>query len=561
MASLNTADDKSFVCPGCRKGRFASLGAVKAHFTSKGHELLCSPCDRRFGNVTALLKHAQQHEMPIDGSGSKSLGPSTHARKSMKQRRLQDLVDSSTPKPAESTPRQPNLKPKKLHDDSPTELIPTIQRLDKYQGHSGLLPDPPSSAELARNSKESKRSRDRSEARPVKISDTDKGQGGVKLPVINPKETVPKIQRSRKFQDRSESGSVKPDQPATKTIINEKAIRDLFGRSETAKDEGETDTGLAALNANYHVSMEVIEQDLIFRYLSARCHSITRLATLGFAFWDERAGVNRRLTKRAADNIAHYRRAPRSSHSLPKRRAIVIDCEMVRMSYGRREIAFLTAIDFLTGDVLINNYVKPDGSVSDWDTRYSGVTPYAMSKAVKEGTALAGRAGARAKLWEFMDSNTVLIGHGIINDLDALGIIHPNIVDSSIITSEAVFPTARANENLARAWSLKTLAKQLLDYDIQTSKLGHSALEDAHATRDVVIWCLRYPEHLKAWADNAREEEEARARARDETEAGRSSLCDPDASGLVRSAQDEVIPDDDLKHELESIQAAAASFF
>jgi DNA polymerase III epsilon subunit-like protein len=591
MASLNTAGDKSFICPGCQRGGFKTLGAVRAHFESKGHKLSCSPCDRPFGNITALLKHSQQHENPIDGSDSKSLGPAMQVQKSMKQQKLQNLVDSFTPKPAESGPKNP--KPKKLQDDNPTGSTPTSKRLNKSQGRSEPLPAPPSPAVLAQKSKKFKNSQDRPEALPVKITRSEKPQGGVKLPVTKPKEPVPKIQKPKKSQDRSEPVSVKPAQPGTKTIFNEKAIRDLFGRSETAKDGGKTDTGPGALNANYHVTLEPMEQDLIFRYLSARCHSDTRLATLGFVFWDERAGFNRRLSKRAVDKITHYRRVPRSSDGLPKRRAIVLDCEMVKVNFGHREIAFLTAIDFLTGSVLINNYVKPDSQVFSWDSRYSGVTPYAMNKAVKEGTALKGWEGARAKLWEFMDSDTVLIGHSLNNDLDVLGIVHSNIVDSAIITSEAVFQTARANETLTRFWSLKVLAKELLDYDIQASKKGHCALEDARATRDVVIWCLRYPEHLKAWADNAREEVEARALEREMKQTAdqktdqtmkkldkelrlRLMYYEPpaDINDTGLSWEDPTVPDlphepsvwdedvpNDFEHERESIQAAATSFF
>ncbi|KAJ5123930.1 Exonuclease RNase T/DNA polymerase III [Penicillium bovifimosum] len=592
MASLNATGDKSFICPGCRRGGFATLGAVRAHFASKGHELLCSPCDRHFGNITAFLKHSQQHEKPIDGSDSKFHGPAMQAQKGMKQRKLGDLVDSFTPKPAESTPRNP--KPKKLRNDSSTAPVPTTSEWpSESQSRTELLPAPLTSAELARKSKKSKKSQDRPEAIPVKFSGSENAEGGVRLPVTRPKEPISKTQKSRKSQDRSESVSVKPAPPATKTIFNEKAIRDLFGRSETAKDEGKTDTGPNALNANYHVTLETLEQDLIFRYLSARCHSATRLATLGFVFWDERAGFYRRSSKKVGDKFTHYRQVPRSSDGLPKRRAIVIDCEMVRMNLGQRDIAFLTAIDFLTGSVLINNYVKPDGQVVDWDSRYSGVTPYAMNKAVKEGTALKGREGARAKLWEFMDINTVLIGHSINNDLDVLGMVHPNIVDSAILTSEAVFHTARGYENLTRSWSLKALTKQLLDYDIQASSKGHSALEDARATRDVVIWCLRYPEHLKAWADNAREEVEARALEREMKQVTVDQEIDPiakrleekwtsrmmfyeppmdindsgpswydsNALGFMPSARDEVIPNDELEHELRSIQTAATSFF
>ncbi|OKP15148.1 hypothetical protein PENSUB_2190 [Penicillium subrubescens] len=35
--------------------------------------------------------------------------------------------------------------------------------------------------------------------------------------------------------------------------------------------------------------------------------------------------------------------------------------------------------------------------------------------------------------------------------------------------------------------------------DIQGGKCVHSALEDARATRKVVLWCLRHPDKFKSW--------------------------------------------------------------
>jgi hypothetical protein len=265
-------------------------------------------------------------------------------------------------------------------------------------------------------------------------------------------------------------------------------------------------------NENRHVTLEPLEQNLIFRYLSARCHSDARLAKHGYTFPPSLNEANKRPPKQLSIKRGLFREVPRfAANNASKRRAIVLDCEMVQVEEGRRELAFLTAIDFLTGEVLIDNYVQPNAKVVNWDSRFSGVTPSAMNKAVRQGTALTGWQGARSRLWEFMDSETILIGHSLNNDLDVLGMFHWNIFDSSIFTSEAVF----SHEQSSRTWSLKTLTKELVNYDIQVGKKGHSALEDAHATRDVVIWCLRYPEFLKVWADGAREEEAARALERE----------------------------------------------
>ncbi|KAJ5699373.1 hypothetical protein N7536_002386 [Penicillium majusculum] len=639
MASPTTADDKLFICPGCQRGGFKSIGAVKAHFESKGHKLACSPCDRSFGNVTALLKHSQKHEKPLDGSDLKSLKSAKPAPKSTKEQKFQGLSELLSSKPTKSALK--SVKYNKLPDLSesfvkPAKPSPKTAKDEKSQDRSEPLSANPAKS-IAKKTKLEK-SQDPSESVPVKstksITKKTKLEDSQDLsePVsIKPTKSIakktkleesqdlfealsvktakpfealsaksakpnPKKTKIEKSLDRSDILPAKPAKSAQKRTSNQaparaplstEAFEDLWNK--TSELDTPNASSLAIQNANYHVLLEPLEQSLIFRYLSARCHSETRLATRGFTFRAGLADVNRRPSKKPPPKTGHFRQVPRSTDGFPKRRAIVLDCEMVQVEAGRRELAFLSAIDFLTGEVLIDNYVQPKSRVVNWDSRFSGVTPSAMNKAVKKGTALFGWEGARSKLWEFMDSETVLVGHSLNNDLDVLGIIHWNVVDSSIITSEAVFYTVHAGEPLNRTWSLKTLTNELVNYDIQVGKQGHSALEDAHATRDIVIWCLRYPEHLKVWADNARDQEEQRAYERElkrstEEEVKEQKrkhdmeikiqmlsrgvtgldihdigLSDDDANGPDTSFVDHDAGD--VEYESVTIEAAAASFF
>jgi hypothetical protein len=196
----------------------------------------------------------------------------------------------------------------------------------------------------------------------------------------------------------------------------------------------------------------------------------------------------------------HYLTVPQFTSPNDKRLAVVIDCEMVEDANGYRMLAYLSAIDFFTGEVLINNFVKPTEKVENWKTEFSGVTPALMSCACAAGEAIRGWQAARQRVWEFTDADTVLVGHSLNCDLDVLGLIHLNVVDSAILTSETALPPASPTEKLRRMWSLKTLAKDFMKRDIQSGRSGHSALEDAFATRDVVQWCLDNPGLLQAWA-------------------------------------------------------------
>ncbi|KAF2818302.1 Exonuclease, partial [Ophiobolus disseminans] len=182
--------------------------------------------------------------------------------------------------------------------------------------------------------------------------------------------------------------------------------------------------------------------------------------------------------------------------------AVALDCEMVGV--GEKSIsgiARISAIDYLTGEILIDTLVQPTQLVKDWRTKYSGITEEAMTEAIAQGNILSGWPEARASLFKHIDANTVLVGQSLQHDLLALGIQHKQIVDSAILTSAAV------GRNAKRRWGLKDLCAQLLSIKIQNDdKAGHNSVDNAFAAREVVLWCLRNPDKLKQWGKKQRNE-------------------------------------------------------
>ncbi|CAI7578782.1 unnamed protein product [Penicillium glandicola] len=249
-------------------------------------------------------------------------------------------------------------------------------------------------------------------------------------------------------------------------------------------------------------NLEPAEQTLLLRYMLGRCHSHNRLHSQGY-----------NVPKNADTTACVKCGKPHQNHSFTRwttgRKAIVIDCEMVETKTNKFHLAFITAIDFLTGDVLINSYVAPSAPVTN-----CGITPEDMEKAISEKKAFKSKADARRALLSFLDPDTVLIGHALHNDLRCLDLIHGRIVDTSIVTSETVFYSFGSKRTLPRLWGLKALARDLLGIHIQDSPKGHNSVEDALATREVLIWCLRSPGCLKTWADRARFQHEEMLRAR-----------------------------------------------
>ena len=178
------------------------------------------------------------------------------------------------------------------------------------------------------------------------------------------------------------------------------------------------------------------------------------------------------------------------------------------LASGHSELIRLSAVDYITGTTIIDSLVRPTNRVVDWRTRYSGVSYADMVRAEKKGEALNGWREARQELWRYINANTILIGHAMQNDLDALHLIHTNVVDSDILVGQATSVGTR------RRWGLKQLCRELPEMQVQCGgKRGHCCLEDALAAREVVIWCGREPEALGAWGEVKKEEERLKREA------------------------------------------------
>jgi DNA polymerase III epsilon subunit-like protein len=241
---------------------------------------------------------------------------------------------------------------------------------------------------------------------------------------------------------------------------------------------------------NNYSTLAAWEAPAVLEALKDACHPARRLQEMnypGFGNEDD-----------PTDGENCFEATPMPDGEGMKRKVVVLDCEMVGVQNGRSELAFLSAVDFLTGEVLINDLVAPTQWVHDWRTPFSGITAREMSAAILRNAAIAGWPAAREELWKFIDSDTILIGQSLQFDLQALHISHPRIVDSAILVSEAVFGTT---PKIRRMWGLKQICKEFFGLQIQTnSKLGHDGLEDTLAARELVLWCLRNPISLDLWA-------------------------------------------------------------
>ncbi|GAW23451.1 hypothetical protein ANO14919_130100 [Xylariales sp. No.14919] len=186
----------------------------------------------------------------------------------------------------------------------------------------------------------------------------------------------------------------------------------------------------------------------------------------------------------------------------PKFRAVALDCEMAGVAGGGSEVILLCATDFVTGAVLINRLVCPGVAIADMRTRIHGITKSSLDKSTSQGQALAGWEGARSELWKYIDDRTILVGHALEHDLGALRMIHPRVVDSSILSEIAV-------GGRRVRFGLQELSSELPRIEIRKGGEGiHDCMEDVLAAREVVLFCTRArnKKAFKSWADAKREQ-------------------------------------------------------
>jgi DNA polymerase III epsilon subunit-like protein len=192
---------------------------------------------------------------------------------------------------------------------------------------------------------------------------------------------------------------------------------------------------------------------------------------------------------------------PAASAKAPKFRAVTLDCEMAGIAGGAGEAILLCVTDYVTGAVLMNQFVCPRERITQMRSLIHGISKSTLDAAVSQGQALHGWEQARLELWKYIDGSTILVGHALEHDLDALRIIHPLVVDSGIMSRNAV-GTRRIK------WGLKTLCPELLNFEIRKNEGGiHDCLEDVLATREVLLFCTRNKEAFQSWAEAKYREE------------------------------------------------------
>ncbi|KAK3325764.1 hypothetical protein B0H66DRAFT_573554 [Apodospora peruviana] len=199
----------------------------------------------------------------------------------------------------------------------------------------------------------------------------------------------------------------------------------------------------------------------------------------------------------------------------PKDRAVCFDCEMGYTVRGL-ELLRLTATSWPDGKELLDVLVHPVGEILDLNSRFSGVWPEDVLNAepwsanpkpdkedkqdTKDGNDVDDSDDTRPKkkkmqivsspvvardlLFSLISPETPLIGHGLENDLNAVRVVHPTLIDTILL-----YPHPRG---LPIRNGLKMLMMSRLNKVIQVEAkageraVGHDSAEDARAAGELV---------------------------------------------------------------------------
>ena len=100
------------------------------------------------------------------------------------------------------------------------------------------------------------------------------------------------------------------------------------------------------------------------------------------------------------------------------------------------------------------------------------------------------RAEVLSALSGVIDSSTIIVGHSLACDFDALGLIHTRVIDTA-----ALYPHKQG-------WpfkrSLKDLALEYLHKEVQLGDLGHSPIADALISFELALHFIMSSEQTRS---------------------------------------------------------------
>lgn len=148
-----------------------------------------------------------------------------------------------------------------------------------------------------------------------------------------------------------------------------------------------------------------------------------------------------------------------------------LDCEMCYTSAGCNEVTRISIVNENCESVY-ETLVLPKNKILNYLTPYSGITAEMMTNVTKTLDEV------QRDIQQLLPSDAILVGQSLNCDLMACKMMHPYIIDTSVIFNLSGVPKVKSK--------LQTLAREFLGEQIQSNPLGHDSIEDCATTLKLV---------------------------------------------------------------------------
>jgi len=152
---------------------------------------------------------------------------------------------------------------------------------------------------------------------------------------------------------------------------------------------------------------------------------------------------------------------------------VALDCEMVGVGQLKQNALARCSIVDYHGNVIYDQHIKPNEPVTDYRTKWSGILPLHMRRAIPFKVA-------RKQILTILQSK-IIVGHSVHFDFKILKI--RRVAEDVRDTARCVHLRTKAALPANQTPSLKRLSDKVLGREIQVGT--HCSVEDATASMDL----------------------------------------------------------------------------